>query len=460
MQVKNPRLLCRMVTVSTLLMASVLTAAAQSGADTVPQNSCDTLTLEQAINIAVSNNRLLKNAALETDKAMHSVSITRTKGLPSLFVTAEGSQLLAPVHFSFPKGVFGNYPVIGPVPSTDTTVTSPANFSVIANATLMQPLTQLTRVRLGVRMQCAAADITREQWRSQRNEIISNVKQLYYGLSQIQSARDTVEEGIKFLTELERFVSNNVNQGTALDSDLLEVQARLARQKHELAVLDNSFASTRDKLNVVMGRAISTDFKIAAVPEASSPACTLEQLQAQALSNRPEVRQALLKTQIARDDERSKRSESRPDVSLGITYTRQQNIDVVPDQLITAGAIVTWSDPFDWGRRKLERLDKAETVRQADNGLEEAKSQILADLNAKYRDLQDALSLVEVDRLQVNAQEEKRRITMNRYKENASLLKDVLEADTALADANRQYLQDQLAASTAAAKLDQAMGEK
>lgn len=423
-------------------------------------SKCETLTLEQAINTAVSNNRLLKNAGLDVSKAESAISTTRIKGLPNLYVMAEGSQLLAPVRFSFPKGVFGDYPVIGPVPFANTTIESPANFSVIANATLLQPITPLKRVHLGVQMQRAAKEISCEQWRSQRNELVVNVKQLYYGLAQIQCAKDTVEESIRFLTKLERFASDNVNQGTALESDLLEVQAKLAKQKHELSSLNSEYENTKEKLNVVMGCNVSNDFTITTISQAAAPTQTLAELQNKALTSRPEVRQAFLKAQISRDDERSKRSESIPDVSLGITYTRQQNIDVVPQQLITAGVIVTWQEPFDWGRRKLERLDKARTVQQADNGLEETKSQIIVDLNTKYRDLQDALDLLSADRAAVNAQEEKRRIAMNRYKESTGLLKDVLEADTALADANRQYLQDQLAASTARAKLDQAAGEE
>ena len=417
------------------------------------------LTLQQAINTAVANNRLLQNSRIDLSNAKAEITTTRIKGLPTLSLTAAGSQLLEPVHFSFPQGIFGNFPVIGPVPPTDTTVTSPATFSVVANATLLQPLTQLKRVHLGTRMKTAAAQISQEDWRSQRNTLVSNVKQLYYGLAQIQSARNTVQESIKFLTELERFVNDNVTQGTALESDLLEVQAKLAKQRHELATLDSTYENTKEKMNVALGRNISTDFAITGVPDTALPAKPIADIQAQAMQYRPEVRQAQLKTQIASDDERSKRSESVPDVSLGITYTRQQNIDVVPQELLTAGVIVSWQEPFDWGRRKLEQQEKARIVEKAKNGLEETRSQVLVDVNAKYRDLQDALSLLDADRLEVQAQEEKRRITMNRYKENASLLKDVLEADTALADANRQYLQDQLAAATAQAKLSEAIGE-
>jgi outer membrane protein TolC len=427
--------------------------------ETVPAKP-ETLTLEQAIRTAVSNNRLLKNAKLQVDNARTAVSVTRIKGLPGLSITAAGSQLLQPVNFIFPEGVFGSFPSIGPVPPANTTLTSPANFSVIANAALLQPLTQLTRVRLGVKMQRAAADISFEEWRSQRNALVSNVKQLYYGLAQLRSARDTVGESIVFLTELERFVSDNVKQGTTLEADLLDVQARLAKEKHELATLNSSYESTREELNVTLGRDVSTDFAITTVQDAAAPEQTLAELQAEALKSRPEIRQAVLKTQIAADDEKSKRSESIPDVSIGVTYTLQQNIDVVPRELFTAGVIATWQDPFDWGRRRMERSEKARTSEQAENGLEEARSQVLVDLNARYRELQDAISLIDADRLDIKAKQEKRRVSMNRYKESAGLLKDVLEADTALADSNRQCLQDQLAASTASAKLDQAIGEE
>jgi len=418
----------------------------------------DTLTLDQAIETATTNNRLLKNAQLEIGKALSEVETTRIQGLPKISLLAEGSQMLAPVHFSFKQGVFGDFPVIGQVPSIDTTITSPANLSLVGNLSIMQPLTQLTRVRLGVRMKSALADITREDWRSQRNQIVSNVKQLYYGLAQIQSARNTVEESIKFLTEVERYASDNVNQGTALESDLLEVQAKLAKQRHELSSLDNTLTSTKEKLNVAMGQDVSIDYTISTVSDAAAPTLTLPELQALALKSRPEIHQAVLKSQIARDDVKFKQSESTPDVSLGLNYTRQQNIAIIPQQLITAGVVVTWQEPFDWGRRNIERSEKARTVQQADNGLEEAKSMIQVDVNMRYRELQDALSLLDTDRIEIKAKEEKRRIAANRYKESAGLLKDVLEADTDLADANRQYLSDQLAASSAQAKLDQAIG--
>ena len=133
----------RMGVISVIIAISASLLPLQSNGDDGINKKCETLTLEQAVNTAVCNNRLLKNARLDINKAESAVSTTRIKGLPNLYIMAEGSQLLAPVKFRFPMGVFGDYPVIGPVPFEDTTIESPANFSVIANATLLQPLTEL-----------------------------------------------------------------------------------------------------------------------------------------------------------------------------------------------------------------------------------------------------------------------------------------------------------------------------
>jgi outer membrane protein TolC len=440
-----------------VLAVGVIRSPVSAGADS--GKAVEVLTIDDAVSIAEANNRLLKNAEIEIGKAQNEVEVTKTKRLPDLLMTAEGSQLLSPVRFEFDKGSLGTYPDVGPIPSVDTAISAKENFSVIANATLLQPITQLYRINLGVRMQKDGVEIARESWRSQKHALICNVKQLYYGLAGLASAKKTVGESIAFLTELERFVSDNVKQGTTLESDLLEVQARLARQKHQDFSLDSAIANTKEKLNVALGRDVSKDFSITSVSVAAAPTKSLAELQDYAGKHRPEVRQSSLKVRIARNDERSKRSEGGPEFSVGFTYTRFQNIEVIPDQLLTAGVVATWNEPFDWGRRKQERAEKAKNVQEAANGLEEARAEVTVDVDAGYRDLIDAISLLDADSAAVRAKEEKRRVAMNRYKENAALLKDVLESDTELADANRQYLDDQLAVSTAGAKLDQAIGE-
>jgi len=72
------------------------------------QDSPRLLTLEEAIQIAVVNNRPLKIATLEVDKSRWQIAETKTKRLPSFNGTVLVSELLNEVSFSFPEhsGIF------------------------------------------------------------------------------------------------------------------------------------------------------------------------------------------------------------------------------------------------------------------------------------------------------------------------------------------------------------------
>ena len=55
---------------------------------------------------------------------------------------------------------------------------------------------------------------------------------------------------------------------------------------------------------------------------------------------------------------------------------------------------------------------------------------------------------------------EKLRVTTNRFKQNAALLKDVLQQQSDLAEANSRYQQAVLSFWTAKADLEKALGEE
>ncbi|MGA7696450.1 MAG: hypothetical protein WCA76_15595, partial [Candidatus Sulfotelmatobacter sp.] len=100
-----------------LVCASPLGLFAQQGAQDIPL-----LTLDDAVSIALSNNRLVKNSALEAQKYDFQVSTMRSKRLPNFHFSVLGVELLQPFDFTFAKGVFGTYPGVGPIPSTNAEV--------------------------------------------------------------------------------------------------------------------------------------------------------------------------------------------------------------------------------------------------------------------------------------------------------------------------------------------------
>src|SRR6266508_1697645 len=80
------------------------------------------LTIEQAIAIAVDNNRLLKIKALDVAKADHDLAALKTRRRPNFDVTMLDGTLAAPLNFTFQTGAFGTFPATGPIPFQDTSI--------------------------------------------------------------------------------------------------------------------------------------------------------------------------------------------------------------------------------------------------------------------------------------------------------------------------------------------------
>jgi len=82
------------------------------------------------------------------------------------------------------------------------------------------------------------------------------------------------------------------------------------------------------------------------------------------------------------------------------------------------------------------------------------------DVGRRFRALGEAKALLNVRRVGREAAVEKTRVALNRHREQASLLRDVLEARTTLADADAQYQQALLGYWTARADFEKAIGEE
>ena len=195
------------------------------------------------------------------------------------------------------------------------------------------------------------------------------------------------------------------------------------------------------------------------MPEEDTTDLTLEAARQQAVANRPENRQARLKEKQAEYDRRLAKAEYIPDLSLDIRYQGLFNVQVLPPNVETAGFLLTW-EPFDWGRRHNNIAEKTKTVEQARNGIQETESQIAVEVGAKYRKWQEASLLLRASRIAHEAAAEQVRETSNKYKEQAALLKDLLQAQAQSSETTFQYQQALSSYWSAFAELRKAMGEE
>ena len=418
----------------------------------------ETLTLDQAVGVALKSNRLVRAAELEVEKADDAVEMARTYRLPQFSFRLYELQFLTRSNFLFPGGVFGSFPGIGPVPPVDTPVNIARRPASIPYFQASQPLTQLRRVKLGVELQRLSRQIAAEKLREQQEDIANQVKATYYNLLQAQSGLDATEESLKLFKELDRVSNEALLQQVVLRGDVLEAQAGRAKTELDLVVLRNTSSTLKEKLNELMGRDLSTDFMVRGALEPEAYPMDLAAVRARAVEQRPELREARLKKQQAEADYKSKKTEYIPDVSLIFTYLSPFNVDVVPKNITVAGFALSW-DVFDFGRKRHDLVAKNHTIDQAEAGIDETAAQILLDVGNRYRKLEEARQQLRVATLSRDVSQERVRVGLDRYEQQAVMLKDLLQLQTSLAETSYKYSESLLAYWTARAELEKAMGE-
>ena len=428
-----------------------------------PATDADTqtpvLTLDEAVSIALSNNRLVKNSSLEAQKYDFRVSTARSRRLPQFQFAMLGGELLQPFDFKFAPGVFGTYPGIGPIPATTSKVHTPAVFTTYMTAFADQPLLQQYKIGLGIRATELGRDIARENVRAERQKIAAEVRNAYFNLVAIQASVDAAREAVRTLEEAKRITTEYEAQKTVLRADALDVDARLAKARYELSVAENGMATQQEALNQLLGRDVGTAYRVDSMPEESTSDLTLAAARQEARANRPEYRQAQLKEKQAGYDLRLAKAEYIPDLSIHLAYQGINNVQVLPANVTTAGFLLTW-EPFDWGRKRNNIREKANTVQQARNGVGETESQINVEVGAKYRKWREAYLLLEASRTAHEAAVEQLRVTTNKYREHAALLKDFLQAQARSSETNSDYQQALSSYWSALAELRKAMGEE
>ena len=446
-----------------MIRGAVLFIVLASPAVTWPQEPSVTteevLTVEQVVELAVTQNRQVKNAVLEVEKAADDVAAARTRRWPSLNVGVRGTHNFTNETYTVKAGQLGTFPATGPIPATDIRFKSASDIGGFLLTEVAQPLSQQYRIGLGIRQLELGQELASQQLRSQRQQIAYEVKQAYYRVLQMQSALAATEETLASLRELNQLVERYVREQTALKSDSLEVKTRLARAEHEALTQRNALLSQKEQLNHLLGRELQTPFRVSEAPPFAPSVVDTAAERERALTQRPETRIARLKIQNAEYDVQSKRAEYIPDLSAVISYARPLNSSFIPTQIVYAGVQLKW-EFFDWGRKKQELAERGRTLIQARNEEHEARARVELDVNSQMRSLEEARALLKVEHLGQETAREKLRVMLDRYRQQAALIADTLQAQAALADANHRYQHALLSAWTAQANLDRALGEE
>jgi outer membrane protein TolC len=417
------------------------------------------LTLDQALLLAKSNNRDLKQYGLDVGKQREAVGEAKTHVYPRFDTSVLAAQLLAPLDFTIQKGQFGTFPGTGPIPGSNTDLHTPARPIAIASVTATQPLTQLLRIHLSIASERLKVDAAQFSFHQREQKLADDVRQSYYEVLQRQIQHESQQAMVKYLEELLQLTDRRVSQHAALEAERLSVKAQVSKAIYQLTMIEDTLADSKETLNHLLGRNVQTEFSVEPVAETLPEEQDLASARTNALEHRPEMKIAENRMHQAELATKSEKTRYIPDISIQASYVSPANINFLPQNIGSVGALFTWQ-PWDWGAKhhKVREANLAE--KQAGLSVEDTREQILLDVDSNFRRLREARAHLAVAEALRDAETEKMRNQEDAYSQQSILLSDLLKQQSSLADAVSQYHQAVLAFWSARADFQKTLGEE
>ena len=417
------------------------------------------LTLDEALQLARSNNRDLKQFGLDVSKQREVLGEAKTHLYPRFDTSVLAAQLLAPLDFTINKGQFGTFPGTGPIPGSNTDIHTPARPIAIASVTATQPLTLLFRIHLSITGQRLKVDAAQLSFDQHEQKLAGDVRQSYYQVLQSQIQYESQQSVVKYLEELLQLTDRLFNQQAALKADRLSVKAELAKATYQLTTIEDNLADRKEGLNHLLGRGVETEFSVEPVSATLAEELVLATARTTALEHRPEMKIAENRKHQAELEIKSEKTHYIPDIAIQAGYTTPVNINFVPQNIGFIGALFTWQ-PWDWGEKHHKIREAGLTEKQAGLSVEDTRQQILLDVDSNFRRLREARAHLAVAEALRDAETEKMRNQKEAYSQQSILLSDLLKQQSSLAEAESQYHQAVLAYWSARADFQKTLGEE
>jgi outer membrane protein TolC len=289
--------------------------------------------------------------------------------------------------------------------------------------------------------------------------MVSDVRRGYYSVLQSQSEAESERATIHSLEELDQLTERQLQQKASLKADSLRVKAEEAKAKYQLMVIEDALSDRKEALNRLLGRDLLVEFSVEPVVDALPEELDLQAARKLALEQRPEIKLASIKQKQANLETRIEKTRYLPDISIQVSYQTPAGINFLPQNIGSIGALLTWQ-PWDWNQKRHNIAGKVIAEHQAALSTEDARDQVLLDVDSQFRKLREARAQLAVAESARDAEQEKLRNQKDAFAQQTILLSDLLQEQASLATDEDQCRQALLAFWTARADFEKALGEE
>lgn len=396
---------------------------------------------------------LESNHALRQKKIDYAISLAKLKESRSLFfpdidfnaryTVARGGRII-----EFPVG-----DLLNPVYSTLNMLTGTAQFPEINNQTfnfyrehehetkisVIQPVFN-TDIIYNYRIAGENAKIKSVDIDLYKNELVREIKTAYYECCKARSLLNLADSSILLVKENLR-VSRRLQENDKVTIDAVyRSEAELAKAEAARARALNYFESSRSYFNFLLNRPLTTKFN-AGIPIEPRIITNLEKMQKDALEKRSELKKISHYREAGNYAVKLHKGDNIPDIS-GVVHYGYQGEDysfTSEDDFVLASLVLSW-DLFQGmaNKRKIEQA-KLE-LEKLDNAYHETEKAIRMEVLNSYYAVLAAYDEYRATGKRKTSARKAYRVIKRKYEEGQTNLLELIDARTAMTEANSAHI--------------------
>jgi len=416
------------------------------------------LTLQQAVTIALEKNPLRKAAMADTKAASAGVREARSFLMPHLSFSETATRGDDPVYVfgsklrqqRFTTADFALNQLNSPLPFGNFATRFGASWTLFDSFASWHGINQAKQMN-----EAAGHQLDRTQ-----QEIIFRVVSSYYDVLLAAKELGVAEQSAKTAQSIMERSQARFDSGLTVESDLLTAKVRMAARQQEVIRAGNTLEVARAQLNTAMGMPLDSPFQLTkALTERTLSIPAMLDIEKQALTNRPDLKG------IASEEAAQRQSVSVAKSSFGPRVNAFAGWEMDNPTFVAGGGGNNWLggievkfDIFQGGAKRAE-LSRQRALEEKVVAMKQAASDaVRLEVRRAYYETDANRQQIEVARVAIAQAQESLRINQDRYDSGLTTITDLLGAEDAARRSQTDYWEAVYHFQTSYASLELASG--
>lgn len=382
-----------------------------------------TLTLEEALKLGIDNSKVLKLSQSRIDQAVSQYEQAKDRSLPT------GSASFGYNRAQIPANNLN-------LGEEKLTLPTSAN-AYLGTLSLNQVIFAGNKLKYARESTTLLTEVARLDAVNDKDQIAYAIINAYYNLYKVLQSKKVVAQNLGTIDAQIKQSQRFFEQGLVTKNDVLRFQLQRSNVELNGIDLENNRRIINYQMNVLLGLPETTELNIAQITEADRTALPLMSYIDSAMTNRPEFKQADLRTQVADVNIKSIKANTLPTLSAsGSAYYVGVSANPLPKSgnfitPISIGLTLGWDFGSLWtNKNKVNeaRLQREEVIINRGITLDNVKNEV----NQSYQNYKAALDKITLLQTSINQANENNRILESKYRSNISSATDRADAQTLL----------------------------